>query len=71
MDQEVPRNHINLDAKLYTVKEAAAVVGLSERGMRHRISRGEGPRIIRLGVATIRIHEDDLRNWMQVEEVGS
>lgn len=72
MDQQVPSSStINLNARIYTVKEAAAVVGLTERALRHRISRGEGPRIIRLGVATIRIHEDDLRNWMQVEEVGS
>jgi excisionase family DNA binding protein len=71
MDQELPSNNINLNARIYTVREAAAVVGLSERALRHRLSRGEGPRIIRLGVATIRIHEDDLRRWIQVEEVGS
>lgn len=70
MDRQIP-NSINLNARIYTVREAAAVVGLSERALRHRISRGEGPRIIRLGVSTIRVHEDDLRAWMQIEEVGS
>lgn len=70
MDHQAP-NSINLNAKIFTVREAAAVVGLSERALRHRISRGEGPRIIRLGVSTIRVHEDDLRAWMQIEEAGA
>lgn len=71
MDQQVPSQTLNLNARIYTVKEAAAVVGLTERALRHRIHRGEGPRIIRLGIATIRIHEDDLRAWMRVEGTGS
>lgn len=71
MDQPQAAVSINLNAKIYTIREAAQVVGLTERGLRHRIARGEGPRIIRLGVATIRIHEDDLRAWLRVEEAGA
>lgn len=71
MESNSSQSSINLDARLYTIKQAAELLGLTERGLRHRIHRGEGPRIIRLGAATIRIHEDDLRAWLRVEEAGT
>ncbi len=48
-----------------TVTEAASFVGLSEKGLRNRIQRGDGPKIARLGARTIRIHSADLRAWIQ------
>ncbi|MEQ8820495.1 MAG: helix-turn-helix domain-containing protein [Sumerlaeia bacterium] len=71
METNSNQTSINLNAKLFTVREAAELLGLTERGLRHRIHRGEGPHIIRLGPATIRIHEDDIRAWLRVEEGGS
>lgn len=51
--------------RLLSFREAAAILGLSEKGLRQRIVRGDTPPIIRLSERTLRISERDLYEWIR------
>jgi excisionase family DNA binding protein len=51
-----------------TVKDAAAYVSLTEKGLRRRIDRGTGPRIAKVG-GVIRIDIQELDLWMRRQMV--
>jgi len=55
---------------LLSIREAAALIGLSEVALRSHIQRGTGPTARRLSPRRIVIHQDDLFIWIdQLEKV--
>jgi predicted DNA-binding transcriptional regulator AlpA len=56
---------------LLTVQEAAKEIKFSPGSFRTRISRGQGPRVIKLGPGTIRIRRRDLEAWLDAHTVDS
>ena len=55
---------------LFSIRKAAALIGLSEVALRSHIERGTGPPARRLSPRRIVIHQDDLFAWIeQLEKV--
>lgn len=51
--------------RLLSFREAAAILGLSEKGLRQRLVRGDTPPITRLSERTLRISEHALYEWIR------
>lgn len=52
-------------------KEAAALLGLSERLLQDLRRRGTGPRFAKLGHRTVRYPLAALRQWVEAQTVGN
>jgi len=48
-----------------SVEEAAGIAGLTEKAMRGRLARGQGPRVARLSPRCLRISGQHLREWLE------
>jgi len=50
--------------RLLTVKQTADILGITEKSLRNRIDRNEGPPLIRLSPRTLRYSEKELMDWI-------
>jgi predicted DNA-binding transcriptional regulator AlpA len=50
--------------RLLNVRQVAAILGVSEKGLRQRIARGDAPPLMRLSERTIRFSERHLHEWI-------
>jgi predicted DNA-binding transcriptional regulator AlpA len=53
----------------YDFAQAAAVVGLSEKALRDRHTRGKGPASIKMG-GKVRFHRSAVVEWMTAQRVS-
>lgn len=51
--------------RLFTTKEAAAIVGVSYAYFRKLVAEGKGPRRYKYGATVYRFDEQDLSDWME------
>lgn len=59
---QIPTDYI--PDEMLTVRQAAGLLGMSEKALRNRIDRNVGPDLIRLG-RSIRILGHHLREWVE------
>lgn len=60
----VQNSEPQIQQQLLTIEEAAVVLGMTEKALRQRLHRGEGPPIYRLSERTIRISRCELTDWL-------
>ncbi len=53
-----------MEKLLLTLKEAAAILGMTEGALRERVRRGAGPPARKMSERTIVIRRDDLHKWL-------
>ena len=54
-----------MEKLLLTLKEAAAILGMTEGALRERVRRGAGPPARKMSERTIVIRRDELREWLE------